>query len=333
MRSTAIVAVILIASMSLTLQAQTPPATQPVIDADTTKTETIDLWPAGALKDQPATNTEEITERVSKEGVRDRSVKNVSHPNLTRFRPSDATAAPMTAVIVIPGGGYSGEVFDREGNFVAAKLRTLGFEPFILKYRLPNGTAPGANDVPLPLQDVERAVRLIRANASTYGVDPHRIGVMGFSAGGHVAGLAATQFDVADPNATDDVSKQSARPDFAVLMYAVSSMHEDVAHAGSRKKMVGEHPDKALESRYSTAERITPNTPPLFLVHATDDKVVKIKNSEEVVEAAKKAGVSCEYTVFDTGGHGFGIGKEGSEQAGWMAKFAAWTTKLPAAAH
>lgn len=309
---------------STILFAQSRPTTKPSVVVDMSGTEVIELWPGGKMPGPTTRDAEEIIERVDPNTGRwDRTVRNVSHPTLTRFTPSDASK-PLTAVIVIPGGGYSGEVFDREGYFIADNLKKHGLAAFVLKYRLPSGEAPPAGELPMPITDVLQAVRLLRANAGQYHLDPHRIGVMGFSAGGHVAGSAATWFDAGDASASDPIAKTSSRPDFAVLMYAVSSMHEGVAHGGSRRKLLGEHPTPELERKYSVAERVTKDTPPLFLVHAKDDKVVKIQNSEEVAAAANKAGVPCEFITYDTGGHGFGLARPGVEPAGWMDRFFEW---------
>jgi acetyl esterase/lipase len=314
-------AAIMMCTLAASIHAQTPataPTTRPSVVVDLAGTEVIDLWPAGKMPGPTTRAAEEIIERVdANTGRWDRTVRNISHPTLTRFSPAESSA-PLAAVIVIPGGGYSGEVFDREGYFIADNLKKHGVAAFVLKYRLPSGEAPPANELPMPIADVLQAVRLLRADAAKYNLDPHKIGVMGFSAGGHVAGSAATHFD------------QSSRPDFAVLMYAVSSMHDGIAHAGSRRKLLGEHPTRELESQYSTAEQITKDTPPLLLVHAKDDKVVKIQNSEEVAAAAKAAGVPCEFITFDTGGHGFGMARPGIEPDGWMDRFFDWlatTTK------
>jgi acetyl esterase/lipase len=316
-------------TMVLALQPSTQPTTKPSIVVDLAGTEVINLWPAGKMPGPTTQAAEEIIERVdANTGRWDRTVRNVSHPTLTRFSPAEAKS-PLAAVIVIPGGGYSGEVFDREGYFIADNLKKHGIAAFVLKYRLPYGVAPAENETPAPIADVQRAVRLLRTDASKFGLDAHRIGVMGFSAGGHVAGSAATQFDAGDPSTTDAVGRESSRPDFAVLMYAVSSMHEAVAHLGSRKRLLGDNPTKALEDRFSTAQRITKETPPLFLVHAKDDKVVKIANSEEIATAAKDAGVPCKFIMFETGGHGFGLARPGTEPAGWMDPFFDWLDKMP----
>lgn len=317
-----IVSVLLAASLNA--QTATKPATRPSVLPDLAGTEVIDLWPNGGMPGPTTRGAEEIQERVdAATGRQDRIVRNVSHPTLTRFA-AKGVNGPTAAVIVIPGGGYAGEVFDREGNFIAMNLRDHGVAAFVLKYRLPPSVAPRDGDTPSPIADVQQAVRLLRANAKKYDLEPHRIGVMGFSAGGHVAGSAATQFDDGNPGANDPIAAQSSRPDFAVLMYAVSSMHESIAHAGSRKRLLGENPPRELEDRFSTAQRITRQTPPLFLVHAKDDRVVKYENSVEVAAAAKEANVPCEFVTLETGGHGFGLGVPGTEAAGWMDKFFHW---------
>jgi len=192
-----------------------------------------------------------------------------------------------------------------------------------LKYRMPD--RPATPDMtPLPIQDIRRAIRTVRARAKEWNVDPSRVGVIGFSAGGHVASTAATQFDEGNASSTDVIERQSSRPDFAILMYPVVSMRDGIAHGGSRNRLLGEHPDASQIDRFSGELHVTEKTPPLFLVHALDDKAVIPKNSELVADAAKKAGVPCELTLFNTGGHGFGLGKPGSEASQWPGKCDAW---------
>lgn len=308
-------------------QTATTATTRPAIEADLAGTVTIDLWPDGLPTGAtPATQPESIRDRIDRNGARDRTVRDVSRPTLVAF---PVEGARLTAgVVVVPGGGYAGQVFDREGYFVAEQLRRRGLVAFVLKYRLPNGTPPSHDRLPAPAEDVIRSVQTIRATATRWNVDPQRVGVLGFSAGGHAAGTAATQFDLR--YAKDDaIAQQPARPDFAGLIYAVASMRDPLAHAGSRQRLLGPMPDEALLDRFSTARRVTSRTPPLFLVHARDDRVVPVGNTLEVAEAGRVAGVPCEVLLFDTGGHGFGIARGTVEPAGWLDRFAAWAASPP----
>jgi acetyl esterase/lipase len=279
----------------------------------------VPLWPV-----QPVTQPnygEVVVDERGKNGQHDRVIT-VASPSLTVFLP-EHTDANRPAVIICPGGGYVRLAIDHEGYAVATWLNQMGVAAFVLKYRMP-GRPATADMTPLPIQDVRRAIRMVRARAKEWNVEASRVGVMGFSAGGHVASTAATQFDDGDASATDAVERQSSRPDFAVLMYPVVSMRDGIAHGGSRNRLLGEHPDASQIDRFSGELHITEKTPPLFLVHARDDKAVIPKNSELFAEAAKRAGVPCELTLINTGGHGFGLGKPGSEASQWPAKCEAW---------
>jgi acetyl esterase/lipase len=313
-------------------QVATMPATTKSVSVlpDSPTAKVIDLWPANSPTTRAAASQpfdeETVVDRPAKDFPHNRSIRKVSHPTLTVYLPDHPNAA-HTALIVCPGGGYSGLAIDKEGYPIAEKLNAAGIAAIVLKYRLPYGKPPGENELPMPLQDVHRSVRLVRSNADEWKIDPAHVGVIGFSAGGHVAGMSATQFDTGDPVALDPIDRISCRPDFVVLMYAVSTMHDPLVHAGSRRNLLGEHPSDALEDRFSTEKRITPQTPPLLMVHAKDDKVVKIENTYQVAEAAKKSGIPCDTIIFNTGGHGFGLGPPGSECSAWFDQFLAWLRK------
>lgn len=326
-RRTLLTAIACLAASAAALAAQTSqPATDSADDvrvADLSKSFTVSLWP-DAPPGPTTRAAETVQQRVDRKlGRRDNAVRNVSRPTITAFLPP-AGVAVSAAVVLVPGGGYGNEVIDREGYLPAEECVRHGVAAFVLKYRLPEGVAPADGELPVPILDAQRAIRLIRANAATWRIDPRRIGIMGFSAGGHVAGTVATHFGEATDATGDAAARESARPDFAGLIYAVSSIDVALAHAGSRKRLIGESPTDALVERFSTARRIDAQTPPLFVVHARDDKIVKFANSTEVVDAAKRAGVPCAFVPFDTGGHGFGIAVPGTEPAGWMDGFFQW---------
>lgn len=272
----------------------------------------IPLWPD--LKVDPAAGEERVTER-SKTAKPDRSFSNVTKPTLTAVLPDKPTGA---AVIICPGGGYGSLAYDKEGTDVAAWLASNGIAGLILKYRLPRG-APGDAE-PVPLQDARQAMRLARTKAAEWHLDAKRIGIMGFSAGGHLASTLATHFTEAD------------RPAFAVLIYPVIAFSGPAAHGGSRDNLLGKNADAALIERYCNERQVTAQTPPTFLVHAADDGV-KIANSELFAEALSKVGVQHEFMRLEKGGHGFGLGVRGGEPAAWPARCLAWlnTQKLLAA--
>ena len=231
-----------------------------------------------------------------------------------------AANAARTAVIVCPGGGYAYLSMDNEGRKAAAWLNSIGVSAFVLKYRLKEYGQPE------PLRDVLRAIRLVRSRASDYGVAPDRVGVLGFSAGGHLASCAATLFAHSDGETENEMDNISARPDFAALIYPVISMREDVTHKGSRENLLGANPSPDYLNLYSTDEQVTKNTPPVFLVAGTDDKTVPVENSLRFYLALRKAGVPVEMHLFQHGAHGFGMktGADIGPVAGWPALCEAW---------
>jgi acetyl esterase/lipase len=224
-------------------------------------------------------------------------------------------ASPTSAIVICPGGGYSGLALDHEGRFEAVWLNAHNIAAFVLQYRLP---AQGYRH-PIPMHDGQRAMRWVRYNAAKFNIDPSKIGVMGFSAGGHEASTIDTHFDAGNPNAPDPVDKVSCRPDFGVLVYAVISMKPGITHQGSHDNLLGPNPDPALVENLSNETQVTANTPPTILFHAIDDNVVPIQNSRDFLAALSKAGVQGELHEYSHGGHGFGFGAtpDGSPK-GWF---------------
>jgi acetyl esterase/lipase len=272
----------------------------------------VSLWNTPTT--EPAAG-EDVTER-GKNGEHDRLVKRITNPRLRVFL-ADNPDPNRPAVIICPGGGYTYLTVDKEGDEVARMFNRNGVTAFVLLYRLPDGSDPLPDSTPAPIQDVHRALRLVRANSAKWKIDPTRIGILGFSAGGHVASTAATQFDAGNPTDADPINQQSSRPDFAVLMYPVVSMHAPIAHAGSCHNLLGKAPSNDWLDKFSADQNISKQTPPLFIVHAEDDKTVPVENSLRVAEAASKAGVPCDLVLLKTGGHGFGLGSHGGEPAVW----------------
>ena len=264
--------------------------------------ETTDLW-----QDTPpieATRTfSEVIENVSKDpDVVSRRVKGVVTPRLLVFRPANPTGA---ATVILPGGGFAYGYFDLEGTRLARLLCQRGITAFVLFYRLANdGWSDRLN---VGLADAQRAVRVIRARAKPFGIDPSRVGVVGFSAGGYVAASLATRFDDLVYPGRDLADKLSARPDFAGLIYPVQSLDPAIAWQGAAWSLFGRQatPDEIRE--FSPHNRIGKDTPPLFLAHAEDDTAVPIENSLRMRAAAKAAGVTVESHFFARGGHGFGV--------------------------
>lgn len=248
-------------------------------------------------------------------------------PTLTAYRPP-AGKANGTAVVVCPGGGYGGLALGHEGLEIAQWLNARGVTAFVLKYRL--GTRYRH---PAPLQDAQRALRTVRANAKAWQVDPKRVGVWGFSAGGHLASTAATHFDDGKPAAADPIERQGCRPDFAILCYPVISMAPPFAHGGSRHNLLGDKPDAKLVESLSNDKQVTARTPPTFLFHTKDDAVVPVQNSTLFYQACLKHKVPAELHLYEKGPHGVGLARRFPDLAGWPDKLEAWMKKralLPA---
>ncbi|WP_221031143.1 alpha/beta hydrolase [Actomonas aquatica] len=250
----------------------------------------------------------------------------VQHPTIEVRRPS-VGAANGQAVIVCPGGGYWGLAYDWEGTDTANWLNSIGVTAIVLKYRTPEDVS---NVKPWlsPLLDAQRAIRLTRAHAAEWGIDPTKVGIMGFSAGGHLASTAATHFDAGDPGAADPVDRLSSRPDFAILIYPVISMEDGVTHGGSRTNLLGEAPTTELIEHYSNDLQVTADTPPTFLLHASDDDAVPVENSLRFYRALIAHGVSAEMHLYPTGGHGFALAIGKGHLQGWTARCADWLATL-----
>ena len=241
-------------------------------------------------------------------------------PTLTPFLPKDGTK-PRSAVVLCPGGGYEFLSMDWEGYNEARWFNEHGVAAFVLAYRLPKNGYPH----PAPLLDAQRAIRLVRSRAAEWKIDPAKIGVMGFSAGGHLASTLETHFDAGDPNAADPVDRVSCRPDFAVLVYAVISMMDSITHPGSKAGLLGPHPDPKLVESLSNQTQVTPQTPPTLLIAVDDDTTVPVENSRLMFAALKKAGVPTAFQEYPTGGHGFGMGHVPDKgPKGWLDHMYAW---------
>jgi acetyl esterase/lipase len=236
-------------------------------------------------------------------------------PTLTIYRPFRGSGA---AVVVAPGGGYSVLASNHEGRQVANWLNAMGVTAFVLKYRL----GPRYRH-PVPLEDAQRAIRLVRARAEEFGIAPDRIGMMGFSAGGHLTSTAGTHFDAGDPAAADSIERVSSRPDFLILGYPVVSLVE-FAHSGSRNNLLGENPDPQLVENLSNELQVTAETPPAFLFHTSDDGAVPVENSVLFYLALRRAGVPAEMHAFQTGPHGVGLAMNDPALGEWPELLANW---------
>lgn len=248
-------------------------------------------------------------------------LRGTADPIVAVFRPE---RPDDRAVLTIPGGGYGFVSIQNEGIDVARTLNPHGITVFALSYRLPSeGWDDQAN---VPLQDAQRAMRLIRANAARYGIDPAKLGIVGFSAGGHLAASLTVGYDDKVYKPVDAADGQSARPRFSGLVYPVASLSTPITHPGSRDNLLGPNPDPATKARYDTPRRINANTPPLFLVHAVNDGLVPLDQSIDVLTQARAAKVPVEAHFFEKGGHGFGAmsAPEGSPNRLWPDLFDRW---------
>ncbi len=300
----------LMAASGLSAAAQTPPPESDVppdkrntIAGWPAPTETIDLWPGGTAPGLLNTAlVETVTEASKDPAVYHRSVMGISKPRLCVFPAKNPNGAAM---IVAPGGGYARIVLDHEGYEIAAWLNSFGITAFVLFYRLPAEGWLNAADA--PLSDAQRAMRLVRARAAGYQIDPARVGIMGFSAGGHVCASLATRYEAKVYAPVDDSDALSARPYLAAPIYPVLSMDASIAHMGSRVNLLGKTPGDAAIATYSPDRMVTHDTPPCFLTHSETDTSVPIENTLVFRAALKKAGVTVETHLFPEGGHGFGL--------------------------
>ena len=227
--------------------------------------------------------------------------------------------AAGTAVIVCPGGGYGRLALDHEGKQVAEFLNSLGVSAFVLRYRV----APKYRH-PAPITDAQRALRYVRSRAKEFGVAPDRIGIWGFSAGGHLASTAGTHFDAGDPNAPDPIDRASCRPDFMVLAYPVIQFNSEYTHRGSQDNLLGKDSDQNLAENLSNEKQVTPQTPPTFLFHTNEDKGVPSENSIAFYLALRKAGVPAEIHIYERGNHGVGLAPKDPILSTWAGRLADW---------
>ena len=245
-------------------------------------------------------------------------ISNISRPTLTTYIPAKPSAKG-TAVIICPGGGYAINAIGHEGTMVAKKLNEAGITAFVLKYRLPSNKTMQNPEIG-PLQDAQQAIKIVRSRAKEWGINAERIGIMGFSAGGHLASTAATHFT---KSYIDNPSKISLRPDFMILLYPVISFQDSICHKGSRQRLIGEKPTPENIMLFSNELQVTSDTPPSFLVHASDDASVKPANSILFYLALLKYKVPSELHIYQNGGHGFGLTNKATKDQ-WFERCLAW---------
>ena len=240
-------------------------------------------------------------------------------PTISIYLPEQGKATGA-AIVVCPGGGYGHLAVDHEGRQVGEWLNSLGVTAFVLKYR---HSANGYRH-PVPLQDAQRAIRTVRARAAEWKLDSSRIGIFGFSAGGHLASTTGTHFDPGKTDADDAIERVSSRPDLMVLVYPVISFTTEYTHKGSRKNLLGENPDEKLVQSLSNDTQVSPDTPPTFLMHTSADTAVPPENSVLFYLALRKSKVPAEMHIYETGQHGVGLAQKDPVLSSWPARCADW---------
>lgn len=258
----------------------------------------------------PNSKASDVQESGADKGV----IRGITKPTLAYFKPAPDKASGA-AVVIIPGGGYGVVVYQGEGINMAKAMAEKGIAAFVLKYRLPSDAIMPDKKIG-PLQDAQQAIKLVRDNAAKWGIDPAKVGVMGFSAGGHLASTAATHFEKAY---VDNASNTSLRPDFQILIYPVISMRDSLTHGGSHDGLLGKNPSKQDVDLFSNELQVRANTPPTYLTHAADDKLVDVDNSIIYFEKLRHLKVPVEMHIYPKGDHGFVF-----RHPGWMDPLFAW---------
>ncbi|MBE3639367.1 alpha/beta hydrolase [Mangrovicoccus sp. HB182678] len=280
---------------------------------------TLSLW-GGTAPGAPDGLEQVVVERSKSLYRADRALMGITDPSLTVFRPEHPNG---TSMIVAPGGSYRRVVLDKEGIEIARAMAERGITSFLLSYRLPGEGHENATEA--PLADAQRAVRMVRGHAQDWGLDPAKVGFLGFSAAGHLGGSIATMYDRETYDRDDADAGVSARPDFVALIYPVMTMEDGPVHAGSREALLGAAPTAEQIAAWSPEQHVTAETPQTFLLHADDDPSVDSENAIRFYMALHEAGVPAELHVFRDGGHGFGIRGAGDRPvAGWPDLLAGW---------
>jgi uncharacterized protein len=277
---------------------------------------TLSLYPEGI----PCAS--ELKEEVYEVGISGRRIQKVQSPELVAFLALE-NMATGASVIICPGGGYTVLAWDWEGTWMAEWFNSIGVNAFVLKYRLPRWESEACRDK-VALMDAQRAMRLVRSKARDWNLDPDRVGIMGFSAGGHLASSLSTHFDAGDPQATLEVDGFSCRPDFSILMYPVISMDPSVGHGGSRRNLIGDQPTAESEMYFSNEKQVTAETPPAILIHASDDQAVIPQNSLLYYQALVRHQIPVALHIYESGGHGFSFAKNRGSVESWPETVHHW---------
>lgn len=287
--------------------------------------EVIPLWPDKIPNHQESDETEIL------EDGDILWIKQVQVPTLEVYLPAKSNATGR-AVIICPGGGYAGLAYDWEGTDIAKWFNSKGIAAFVLKYRLPASKSIITGHE-APLQDAKRAIRIVRNNSADWGISSDQIGIMGFSAGGHLASTLGTHHDHEDTFGTtsyqtDDIDRLSAKPDFMILIYPVITMDDKYTHGGSRENLIGKDPGTDLIDYYSNEKQIDENTPPTFIVHSTDDTAVPVDNSILFYQALRKEDIHAEMHIYPTGGHGYSLAIDKGYLQSWPDRLYDWLESM-----
>lgn len=278
------------------------------------QSEVIELWGGEVPGSIPNSSYRQVVNSTNWIKIRE-----ITKPSIQVY-PAPVDKNTGTGIVVCPGGSYYGVSFINEGIEVAKWLNGLGISAFVLHYRLPDDVIMTNKSI-APMQDGQEAIRMVRRHAKEWGVDPHKIGIMGFSAGGHLASTVSTHFDEKVYESVDTIS---ARPDFSVLIYPVISMDLSITHQESRENLIGKNPSPEMVKHFSNELYITDKTPPTFMVHSIDDGAVPVENSIEYALALKKNEIPCELHIYEQGGHGYGLGKYGGTVSTWSEASGKW---------
>ena len=253
-------------------------------------------------------------------------LEKIQKPTLEIFLPAKGNATGQ-AVVICPGGGYVGLAYDWEGTDIAKWLNSKGIAAFVLKYRMPQAKSVTESHS-APFKDVQRAIRIVRHRAEEWNIQKDKVGVIGFSAGGHLASTLGTHFEGENSKNKDATDQHNDRPDFMALVYPVISMDPTFGHMGSRGFLLGKDPSDELVKRYSTELQVSPNTPPTFLIHSADDKSVKVENSIVFYLACIQHGVPVEMHLYPNGGHGYSLALKSGHLKTWTDRFIDWLGSL-----
>ena len=253
-------------------------------------------------------------------------IQNVQKPSLEIFLPSEKNSNGM-AVLILPGGGYGGVAYDWEGTDYAKWLNSKGIAAFVLKYRMPQAKSV-LTSYDAPIQDAQRAIRYIRANNEKFNVDKNKVGVIGSSAGGHLASTLGTHFSENYYQLKDSIDKEPTRPDFMMLIYPVISMKKGITHKGSRNALLGKNASEDLVTKFSNELQVSENTPPTFIIHSGDDKVVPVENSLLMYKALKDKNIETTMHIYPSGGHGYSMGESNNNAPNWTSLAEEWLQSL-----